>query len=182
MSNRLNDPLLAIGKVSAIVLQWLSGLAGGILLLLIPVVILISQGILTGFFEGTEQPLPVMYPVPGVGLFLVLGLICLATSAFFARLRGLIKTVGEGDPFTPENAQRLNMMAWLVLGVQVLGIVVGFLRHYTVTLMSPDADSFPDFDFGRGDVVGILMVIVLLILARVFRHGAAMREDLEGTV
>ena len=29
---------------------------------------------------------------------------------------------------------------------------------------------------------GILMVLVLFILARVFRHGAAMREDLEGTV
>ena len=28
----------------------------------------------------------------------------------------------------------------------------------------------------------VLMVIVLFILARVFKHGAAMREDLEGTV
>ena len=27
-----------------------------------------------------------------------------------------------------------------------------------------------------------LLVVILFILARVFRHGAAMREDLEGTV
>jgi len=31
-------------------------------------------------------------------------------------------------------------------------------------------------------LTGLLVGLVLLILARVFRHGAAMREDLEGTV
>jgi Fe-S cluster assembly ATPase SufC len=35
---------------------------------------------------------------------------------------------------------------------------------------------------GGLDMTGILLVIILFILARVFRHGAAMREDLEGTV
>ena len=33
------------------------------------------------------------------------------------------------------------------------------------------------FDFG-----GLILILTLFILARVFRHGAAMREDLEGTV
>ena len=32
------------------------------------------------------------------------------------------------------------------------------------------------------DLSGIVLVVVLFILARVFRHGAAMRADLEGTV
>ena len=38
-----------------------------------------------------------------------------------------------------------------------------------------------DTDFGF-DGGGILLILILFILARVFRHGAAMREDLEGTV
>ena len=32
------------------------------------------------------------------------------------------------------------------------------------------------------DVSGILLVVILFILARVFRHGTTMREELEGTV
>ena len=32
------------------------------------------------------------------------------------------------------------------------------------------------------DIEGILLALILFILARVFRHGARMRDDLEGTV
>jgi hypothetical protein len=38
-----------------------------------------------------------------------------------------------------------------------------------------------DFDFGVS-LGGLLLALTLFILARVFRQGAAMREDLEGTV
>jgi hypothetical protein len=35
---------------------------------------------------------------------------------------------------------------------------------------------------GGVDFGGIILVLTLFVLARVFKHGAAMREDLEGTV
>lgn len=35
---------------------------------------------------------------------------------------------------------------------------------------------------GAFDLGGIILAITLFILARVFRQGAAMRNDLEGTV
>ena len=42
-----------------------------------------------------------------------------------------------------------------------------------------------DHEVGSGDgfsLTGILMVLILFILARVFKRGAEMREELEGTV
>ena len=43
----------------------------------------------------------------------------------------------------------------------------------------PVADLRADFGFSGG---GLLLMLVLFILARVFRRGAEMREELEGTV
>jgi Protein of unknown function (DUF2975) len=91
-------------------------------------------------------------------------------------LRRLIDTVGEGDPFVPENARRLSAMAWLTAAVQVLLIPVdGMLTWLTIHFGHIRTES--GFSLG-----GILLTLLLFILARVFRQGAAMREELEGTV
>ena len=79
----------------------------------------------------------------------------------------------------PENARRLNAMAWLLLAVQVLAVPVGLLRAGLANLVT-DGDN--RIDFSIYDLEGLLLVIVLLILARIFRIGTAMRTDLEGTV
>ena len=96
-------------------------------------------------------------------------------------LRRIIGTVGEGDPFAPVNADRLSMMAWLLLGVQILMLPAAGLG--LMLAKWADKVDHADVNINAGlDLTGILMVLVLFILARVFRHGAAMREDLEGTV
>ncbi|APE27758.1 hypothetical protein BMF35_a0929 [Aurantiacibacter gangjinensis] len=182
MANRVKDPLLVVGKVLASTLKTLSALAGGIFLLLIPIAVLVSQGVITGFLDGPDRPIIVMHPVPGITLAFVLALFCTALFLFFGRLRALIGSVADGDPFTPENARRLTLMAWLALGVQVLATAVAMLREHLASLaLDVPARGF-FLDWGREDIVGMMMVIVLFILARVFKHGAAMREDLEGTV
>jgi hypothetical protein len=98
---------------------------------------------------------------------------------FFGKMRAIIESVGEGDPFIPVNAQRLNVMAWLLLTVEILAVLVGAMRVQLAnsTGMAMDSPSYRIYDLD-----GLLMVITLFILARVFRHGAAMRADLEGTV
>ncbi|MEO1709596.1 MAG: DUF2975 domain-containing protein [Pseudomonadota bacterium] len=104
-----------------------------------------------------------------------------AAFVFFGKLRAIISSVGDGDPFAPENADRLNLMAWLLLGIQALMIPAMALG----LVFTKWADKVEDADISIEaglDIEGILMVIVLFILARVFKHGAAMREDLEGTV
>ncbi len=180
MTDSPNDVLLRFGKVLALILQGMCALAGGLFLLLVPIVILISQGMLPGLFDANDLPVVAKSPLPGVTLAVLIAVSLAALFFFFAKMRAIIGSVGEGDPFIPENARRLNAMAWLLLVHEVVAVLVGELRVYIANLA--DAQGGNAIDYSPYDLDGVLIVIVLFILARVFRHGAAMREDLEGTV
>jgi hypothetical protein len=100
---------------------------------------------------------------------------------FLLLLRQIVETVAAGDPFIGDNATRLSRMGWIALGAQAVSIplagaviwLAGMIEYHDSTRLDHDVG----FDFG-----GIILVLVLFILARVFRQGAAMRDDLEGTV
>ncbi|MEO6152024.1 MAG: DUF2975 domain-containing protein [Croceibacterium sp.] len=91
---------------------------------------------------------------------------------FAARLAKIIGTVQDGDPFTLANFARLSRLAWLAMGVLGINIAQTLMSMYL-----PSNGMDPHMSF-----TGLAVGLVLFILARVFRHGAAMREDLEGTV
>jgi len=110
----------------------------------------------------------------------VLGVGALALTFFFIRhLRRIVLTVADGDPFVPVNATRLISMAWLALGVWVVGIPI---RATGTWLESVTEGGSIQVGVGEGGGMSLALVLTLFILARVFRKGAAMREDLEGTV
>ena len=92
------------------------------------------------------------------------------------QLRRIIDSVALGDPFVPENAERLQAMGWLTVGIELTAIPVGGIGTW-ITSVVDDATS--DFTISPG---GVLLAIVLFILARVFREGTRMRGELEGTV
>jgi hypothetical protein len=118
-------------------------------------------------------------PVGAITALLSLALLMIVLSWLFLRhLRRIIDTVAEGDPFVPVNAERLTSMAWLMLMAQVIAIPLSALAVYIGTV-TRDPGASTDFDF---DLSGIVLVVTLFILARVFRQGTAMRDDLEGTV
>jgi len=95
---------------------------------------------------------------------------------FMFELIRIVNSVGEGEPFRAENADRLTRMGWLALAFQVVSAGLSPLTY----LLSQHVD---DVDVEGGlSLQGIVMVLTLFILARVFRHGTAMREELEGTV
>ena len=97
---------------------------------------------------------------------------------FVTRLAQVIDTVAKGDPFIMANAVRLTRMAWLALGVQIASTVASLLGNWAEQSMPEGTIEFEsDLSFN-----GIVLVLVLFILARVFREGARMREELEGTV
>lgn len=181
MNSHGNDLLLLAGKVIAILLQAIMAISAAALVITLPVVTIFSGDIVEGFADGSGVPVSELPMGPLLGLLLIALAIVAALFTFFGRLRAIIDTVGKGDPFAPANAERLNLMAWLLLGVQVLLIPASGLG----LLLAKWADQFEHqnitIDAGL-DLTGVLMVLVLFILARVFHHGAAMREDLEGTV
>lgn len=121
-------------------------------------------------------------PLPGnlaylVGGAIVLGAVTsLLAFRFFAVGRRIVDTVAQGDPFIPENATRLREMGWLSVIVQLLAFPAAWLTGWLAYVThSPYID-------GRFSIGAILLALVLFVLARIFRIGAEMREDLEGTV
>lgn len=116
-----------------------------------------------------------------IALAMLTGMALLALGfRFFQELRGIIDSVDEGEPFRPENADRLSRMGWISVIVHVGVLPIAGLSLW----LAPYADKVgQDVDVGAGvDISGVLLTLILFILARVFRHGAEMREELEGTV
>jgi hypothetical protein len=91
-------------------------------------------------------------------------------------LREIVETVGAGDPFVSLNAVRLQRIAWLVLGLEMLHLAVGA----TAAIASSARQSL-DLDWSLSPTRWVA-VLMLFVLARVFEQGSRMREELEGTV
>ena len=92
------------------------------------------------------------------------------------RLLSIVDTVRAGDPFIIENARRLQTIATMLLGTQLLHLVIGFVAARTKSQVQQ-----LDIDWSFS-IAPWLAVLLLFVLARVFESGARMRADLEGTV
>lgn len=187
MPKAINDPLLLIGKIFAIILQ--VGMAIGAIALVIAIpTILVAGGYVEAEIAREAPQITERFPTIWIAAIMAVGLAIVAMLfVFFGKLRRIIGTVGEGDPFQPENARRLSLMAWLMLGTQLALIPAGAIaiplaRYADEVKKSGIEDVSFSFDASGFDMTAWLLVVILFILARVFRHGAAMREDLEGTV
>ena len=107
----------------------------------------------------------------------VLGLVAVPLNYIvLKRLLAIVETVRAGDPFVAANADRLQTIAWSLVGLQVLSIVIGAIGKSVSTAAHP-----VDLDAGFS-INGWLAVFLTFLLARVFAEGTQMRNDLEGTV
>ena len=177
-----NDLLLLAGKVITILMQGAMAF-GAVVLVFVIGALAVSRDTIEAQMAAETGHADFALPLfASFGVLLIGFAIVAALFVFFGKLRAIINTVSQGDPFVPVNAERLSLMAWLMLGVQLLVLAaIPFALQLVdfVRVFGEDSDIKIDGGF---DLSGILLVIILFILARVFRHGAAMREDLEGTV
>lgn len=121
----------------------------------------------------TENPLLVL----GVRSIAALGILTVPINlAMLKRMVAMVQTVRAGDPFVAANAYRLNAIAWLLLALQLVGLVIAIIGKMVST---PAHSLHLDAGFSPG---GWLAVILTFVLARVFAEGTLMREDLEGTI
>ena len=116
------------------------------------------------------------YGVVIIGIVLVLALLLL-TARFLRELRRIVDSVGEGDPFRPDNAGRMQAMGWIAVGGQLVWLVLVAIARWVAPYVD-DGKGLPDANLGSG----LLLILTLFIFARVFRVGSDMRAALEGTV
>lgn len=105
-----------------------------------------------------------------------LGLVAVvAVDRVFAALRGILASLMAGEPFRLDNADRLRTVGWGLLVLQVSDLCLGGFSLLLTRLGVDFVSWSPSF-------TGWFGVLVAFVLARVFRLGAAMQDELEGTV
>jgi hypothetical protein len=113
----------------------------------------------------------------GMRLIMVIGIVGVpVVHIVLTRLRAIVETVRDGDPFVVANAARLRGIAWSILALELMHFAVG-----AIAAGVSSAGVRLDINWGFS-LTQWLAVLLLFVLARVFEQGARMREELEGTV
>jgi hypothetical protein len=122
---------------------------------------------------GTQQPLTRALVLFGVGAF----------SAYFGgfllilrHLRMIFRALTLGDPFQPENVRRLRQIG-LILAVVTAGVWLA--QGVIASRLAPgvmDPQGFGEL------LTPIFSVLVVFVLAEVFREGARLRREAELTI
>lgn len=100
-------------------------------------------------------------------------LVCGFTWWIVNRLRRILLSVNQGDAFEFANVKRLQAVGFGLLGIQLTGLMLAVVAPHAI------GQSASDYDFSLGSWLGILVVF---ILAEVFRQGSAMRDEQLTTV
>ncbi|MBC2670226.1 DUF2975 domain-containing protein [Novosphingobium piscinae] len=173
MSLRPKDPLLAAARVVLMIAMATMAVACAAMVIAVPAIIVFKTAVLAELSSKA---------VPGEALWalvliLLLAALCTALGfLFFRHMYRIVGTVADGDPFIPANASRLSAMGWIVVAVNVAGIpLVSTLRWLESVSEHMHTEAGNDVD-------GLLLALVLFILARVFREGTRLRDEVEGTV
>ena len=114
--------------------------------------------------------------IPTLRVGMVIGLAIFAVAhKLICGLLAIVETVRTGDPFLPENAVRMNTVAWCLLAIQLLDLAFSMISR----MLKAGGAQVGDWSFS---ITGWVAVVLLFVLARVFEEGARIRADLEAMV
>ncbi len=161
-------------KTALDVLYLILWIATGALFLLAVVVLFVPLDFPYTLHEGdTVAQVKITSTIAAIGLAswgVYVGIIQLV----LARLRNLFKTLAAGDPFHPDNVRRLRAVGMGLAGLEVATIIGHVGMPF---LLTGHAQISPSVD-----VPVWFAVIVVFVLAEVFREGARLRREAELTI
>jgi hypothetical protein len=113
------------------------------------------------------------------GPFLLGGLAALAlylggVLVIVERLRKIFSTLTAGDPFHPDNVRRLRVIGLVLAGLELGRYAVWAVGTWTLPGGQIDRPSF--------SLTAWFSVLVVFVLAEVFREGARLRREAELTI
>ena len=170
-----SSPALPLTWMSLRVLIVLNWILGGLIFVLLAATFLAEEwtwrALGVGAVAGHEAIVAGMRTIMVIGIAGVpIGYVVLN------RLLKIVGSVRDGDPFSADNAARLRTIAWALLGLEVMNLLVTGIASAVST------KEVPVHLEGGFTVTGWLAVLLLFVLAQVFREGTRLRDDLEGTV
>lgn len=109
-----------------------------------------------------------------VGLFVAIGLYLAGVLVILNRLRKVFTTLSAGDPFHPDNVARLRLVGGLLAGLEIMRYLIWAAslafepgNHHVAPPINP---------------TGWFSILVVFVLAEVFREGARLRREAELTI
>lgn len=182
MSETRKNSMAAVLSIVLRVIFWIAVIVGALSLALL------SLGLI-GSLNGGEIAIPGAKAVAGnvpVGQFvasIIYALLSFTTIAYVCyHLRDILETLAKGDPFVPENGPRLLRIA-LAMGAMEI------LRILALALVGASLDMGTKIGSDAEYVVSIMpnlalwgAILVLLILAQVFKEGTRLREEEKMTI
>lgn len=96
----------------------------------------------------------------------------------FRSLRRVVASASVGDPFIEANALELVRVAWLLLGVDAIDALIKPM----VYLLAPAAVRAKMHNIVHISITGLFAVLLIFVLAQIFRRGSDMRAELAGTI
>ncbi|HEY1425999.1 MAG TPA: DUF2975 domain-containing protein [Caulobacteraceae bacterium] len=111
-------------------------------------------------------------PLAAVALALV-ELSLIGVLIIVQRLRRIFGAMTAGDPFHPDNVRRLRVIALVLALVEVNSYLIEGFSHLVLS------ERNQKFSL---DLTGWFAVLVIVVLAEVFREGARLRRDAELTI
>ncbi|MEO8301888.1 MAG: DUF2975 domain-containing protein [Rhizomicrobium sp.] len=183
----VNQSLFSVTSLLLKLASWFCFFLIGVLTIALGVVVAGLGAVLLApsLLETLDIPLVVegipLDTILGAALFGVAsGLVCTIMVLLAIRAtKGIVDTAIAGDPFVGDNAERLKRIGWCLVGV----MVVQFLASLVINWIAPDNNVAGHIEAGEGpSLAGFLAVLLIFVLARIFRHGSEMRDELENTV
>ena len=90
------------------------------------------------------------------------------------RLRRIFATLTAGDPFHPDNVRRLRVVGLILAGLEVGRYIFSGMARWLAPKTKVIDDSFT--------LTAWFSVLVVFVLAEVFREGARLRREAELTI
>ena len=113
-------------------------------------------------------------------LAIVIAMLALAMWVL-GQLRGVFRTLRDGQPFVPANTTRIRRIAWAVIFGEILrSAVVLFENYYVMTHFQANGLRFSAHS--EFNLFAIINGLIILVIAEVFRAGTRLDEEQSLTV